>query len=172
MTNRQIAALKGTGTQKDHPLGGGLILRVSADGTGKMFRCQLVRPGTRKRIMQNIGAFNPPHFGIKQASAQVLKMKLVLATGGEPTQVKKTPARLDAEEMTIAELSTLFEAARRKELEPQTMEAYASALRKYIKPTWGTWPVSSLKYGQVMEVLEHMFGVLNLIKVLLILILQ
>ena len=167
MTNNQIAKLVNTtGKRLDVGAGPGVVVRVSADGRRKSFRSRLQRPGTsgsQQFLKRHIGDFNPPDFGIKQAIQKVSAMKQVLANGGEPepTVIEKTPARRDAEEMTVGQLCERFLTELKPNWTTNTYNGYEGHIRKYIKPRWGDVPCSQLKYGTVYNALRRVSATKN-----------
>ena len=108
MTNRKIKGLKPS-TRTIYAMGDGLAVRVSKHGTSKVWRFRFRRNGRQsKQEWLTLGTF--PTLTVDAARAKAQAARQTLREGGEPTAVEKTPARQDAEAMTVSELGEWWRA--------------------------------------------------------------
>ena len=158
MNNQQLERIKSTGKINRVAIGGGLSVHVSPDATKKRFVFRYRSPRDGRILNIKIGAFDPTTFTIQDARAAVAKHKATIAAGDDPTPPTKTPRRTappppptpigHTKEMTVGELCDRFVTQKTLTCGQRTIaNCYLPQINNYIKPPWGAWPVSSLKYG-------------------------
>ena len=167
MTNRDIERIIGKNKVCRYGLGDGLTLCVSPNGNRKRFVYLGRRPGNRVKGEFKIGLFHPTTFTLEDARAAVAKHKATLAAGGDPTPRTKSKTRRrtapppppptgHTKEMTVGQLCDLFVAHKTLTCSKNTIaDSYLPQIKNYIKPPWGAWPVSALKYGIIKAELDQ-----------------
>ena len=160
MTNRKIKGLK-PDKRTNYPLGDGLVLRVTKGGKTKSFSWTFRRNGRQSsKEWLTLGTF--PTLTVDAARAKAQAARQTLREGGEPGAVEKTPARQDADAMTVSELGALWLAYSQPPLLSwRTVANYTSMFHNYVVPLWGSRPVTQIKPGDVYLQLEQLAAAKN-----------
>jgi integrase len=148
----KLTALRAAREKKPgvHPDGGGLYLQVGPGGSKSwLYRYKI----DGKEHWHGLGSLNA--IGLAEARQRAADARRLRADGGDPIEAKRAAKLGAATAMTFEQCAAAYiEAHRAGWRNPKHATQWASSLRKYASPVFGSLSVTAVDIGLIMRMLE------------------
>jgi len=153
LTDRAILAAKPKDREYEITDGGGLALRIKTNGT-KMWAVRYTSPTTGKRVREYIGAY--PALRLADAREKASQRKTLVAQGVSPDAATVLLAENAETPATVGDLYDTWYAkhVERNRSSKSDKDSIKSRFENYVRPRVGDIPLSKIRRGQLMVVID------------------
>ncbi|MDC0603352.1 integrase domain-containing protein [Aliiglaciecola sp.] len=153
LTNTEVSQAKPKDKEYNLSDGGGLALRVKANGT-KTWLFNYYHPHTNKRSNISFGAF--PSVSLKQARENRDEARALLARNIDPKSHRENIKRetQQAHNNTLENVATDWFAVKKSTITPAYAEDVIRSLQKHVFPSMGKTPISMVNAVEAIKVLK------------------
>lgn len=153
LTDRAILASKPKDREYELTDGGGLALRIKTNGT-KMWAVRYTSPTTGKRVREYIGAY--PALRLSDAREKAAQRKTLVAQGVSPAAAAVLLSEDGDTPTTVGDLYDVWYSkhVERNRSSKSDKDSIKSRFEIYVRPRVGDIPLSKIRRGQLMTVID------------------
>ncbi|WP_312993928.1 integrase arm-type DNA-binding domain-containing protein [Achromobacter animicus] len=153
LTDRAILAAKPKDREYELTDGGGLALRIKTNGT-KMWAVRYTSPTTGKRVREYIGAY--PALRLADAREKAVQRKVLVAQGVSPDAAAVLISEDGDTPTTVGDLYDVWYSkhVERNRSSKSDKDSIKSRFEIYVRPRVGDIPLSKIRRGQLMTVID------------------
>ncbi|MFJ3465381.1 tyrosine-type recombinase/integrase [Achromobacter spanius] len=153
LTDRAILASKPKDREYELTDGGGLALRIKTNGT-KMWAVRYTSPTTGKRVREYIGAY--PALRLADAREKAAQRKTLVAQGVSPDAAAVLLSEDGDAPTTVGDLYDVWYSkhVERNRSSKSDKDSIKSRFEIYVRPRVGDIPLSKIRRGQLMTVID------------------